>query len=86
MTEKEKMIAGLLYDCTDDELMELKPKLIFCAKIIMTHMKPIQMSAKRLLNNFCPIQVKTSICRGLFSLTTVFLLLLEKIAMQILIL
>lgn len=26
MTEKEKMIAGLLYDCTDDELMELRTK------------------------------------------------------------
>ena len=26
MTEKEKMLAGLLYDCTDDELMELRTK------------------------------------------------------------
>lgn len=26
MAEKEKMIAGLLYDCTDDELMELRTK------------------------------------------------------------
>ena len=43
MTEREKMLAGMLYDCGDPELLEqcIKPK-IWCGFITIFHLKDLE--------------------------------------------
>ena len=81
MNEKEKMLAGKIYDPTDEELTKLRTKAHRLSQRYNTLFEDDELR-DIVIDELIPNKGKEFIFKDLSTLTMVYLQVLEKIAMQ----